>query len=179
MNDLLGARALLARRPPLPHPHGWSAACLRVLTLLCNMGRVGRRRGQSLACWQVSCCASPAAGRLVCAHRDVSQGYTSPLLHRCVGMSARACLLALAPASTEVRGTTLLQCWLGVWAGCDVSSGPRQYFGDDYLTSLACVRVGRMASTGPHRLRLGLERVSTLVVRRVVIYKGQDTHTLN
>ena len=95
------------------------------------------KRSRSLACWQVSCCASPAAGRLVCAHRDVSQGYTSPLLHRCVGMSARACLLALAPASTEVRGTTLLQCGSGAWAGYDVSSGPRQYFGDDYLTSLA------------------------------------------
>ena len=48
-----------------------------------------------------------------------------PALHRC------------APASTEVRGTTLLQCGLGAWAGCDVSSGPRQYFGDDYLDSLA------------------------------------------
>ena len=46
-----------------------------------------------------------------------------------------ACL-ALALASTEVRGTTLLQCGLGAWAGCDVSSGPRQYFGDDYLDSL-------------------------------------------
>ena len=160
MNDLLRARALLARRPPLPHPHGWSAACLRVLTLLCNMGRVGRRRGQEV--WHAG--RFPAAvarlqggyGLATCAHRDVSQGYTSPLLHRCVGMSARACLLALAPASTEVRGTTLLQCGSGAWAGCDVSSGPRQYFGDDYLTSLACVRVGRMASTGPHHLRRGL-----------------------
>ena len=31
----------------------------------------------------------------------------------------------------------LLQCGLGLWAGCDVSSSPRQHFGDDYLFSLA------------------------------------------
>ena len=60
-----------------------------------------------------------------------------------------------------MRGTTLLQqCGWGAWAGRDVSSGPRQYFGDDYLSSLAlALRAVSPPLVLTNHLRLGLEGV--------------------
>ena len=76
-----------------------------------------------------------------------------------------------------MRGTTLLQCGLGAWAGCDVSSGPRQYFGDDYFFSLA---LALRAVSPPLVLTIsawGLRECGYLASRVGSYMKGQYTHT--
>ena len=65
--------------------------------------------------------------------------------------------------------TTLLQCGWGPWAGYDVSSSPWQYFGVDYLFSLAVCWFAESPLLIPPLLRLGSVGVLSSVPVALVI----------
>ena len=88
------------------------------------------------------------------------------------------CFLCLPP--WRHCKTTLLRCGWGPWAGCDVSSSPWQYFGVDYLFSLAVCWFAESPLLIPPLLRLGSGSAvynCSVPVALFYIKAGQDTLT--